>query len=104
MKELRERGLYRLPDGGEFVVSLAPRGGGYALYDPQVFKRYGLPDYQIDSEGRAQPDGRVNSLAGRRFDRYGSDRDLDRRCWIVPPIRVRRSETALRRERRAVSG
>jgi hypothetical protein len=52
MKELRERGLYRLPDGAEFVASLAPRGGGYALYHPQVFKRYGLPDYQIDTEGR----------------------------------------------------
>jgi len=22
------------------------------LYDPQVFKRYGLPDYQIDAQGR----------------------------------------------------
>ena len=42
MKELSERGLYRLPDGGEFVVSIAPRGGGFELYDPQVFKRYGL--------------------------------------------------------------
>jgi len=37
MKELRERGLYRLPDGGEFVASSAPRGGGYALYDPPRF-------------------------------------------------------------------
>jgi len=50
MKELRERGLYRLPDGAELVASPAARGGGagYALYDPQVWKRYGLPDYQID--------------------------------------------------------
>jgi hypothetical protein len=52
MKELRERGLYRLPDGAEFVASPAARGGGYALYDPQVWKRYGLPDYQIDATGR----------------------------------------------------
>lgn len=52
MKELRERGLYRLPDGGEFVASIAPRGGGYALYDPKIFKSYGLPDYQIDAQGR----------------------------------------------------
>jgi hypothetical protein len=52
MKELRERGLYRLPDGGEFVATMATRGAGYALYDPQVFKRYGLPDYQIDAQGR----------------------------------------------------
>jgi len=52
MKELRERGLYRLPDGGEFVVGIAARGGGYELYDPQIFKRHGLPDYQIDAQGR----------------------------------------------------
>jgi len=52
MKELRERGLYRLPDGAEFVANPAARGGGYALYDPQVWKRYGLPDYQIDENGR----------------------------------------------------
>ena len=52
MKELRERVLYRLPDGGEFVVGIAARGGGYELYDPQIFKRHGLPDYQIDAQGR----------------------------------------------------
>jgi hypothetical protein len=52
MKELRERGLYRLPDGGEFVVGIAARGGLYELYDPQMFKRNGLPDYQIDAQGR----------------------------------------------------
>ena len=52
MKELRERGLYRLPDGGEFVVGIAARGGGYELYDPQIFKRHGLPDYKIDAQGR----------------------------------------------------
>ncbi len=52
MKELRERGLYRLPDGGEFLAIIAPRGGGYVLYDPQVFKQYGLPDYQVDEQGR----------------------------------------------------
>ena len=29
MRELRERGLYRLPDGGEFVASIEARGGGF---------------------------------------------------------------------------
>ena len=51
MKELRELGLYRLPDGAEFVVSLANRGDGYELRDPQVWKRFGLPDYEIDEQG-----------------------------------------------------
>lgn len=51
MKELRERGIYKLPDGDEFVASFA-RGGGYALYNPQIWKRYGVPDYEIDAQGR----------------------------------------------------
>ena len=52
MKELRERGLYRLPDGAELVAGIETRGGGFALYDPKVWKRYGLPDYKIDANGR----------------------------------------------------
>lgn len=51
MKELRERGIYKLPDGDEFVASFA-RGGGYALYNPQIWKRYGVPDYEVDAQGR----------------------------------------------------
>jgi hypothetical protein len=51
MKELRERGIYRLPDGIELVASFA-RGGGFALYNPQIWKRYGVPDYEVDARGR----------------------------------------------------
>ncbi len=51
MKELRERGIYKLPDGEEFVAGAA-RGGGYALYNPQIWKRYGVPDYEVSAQGR----------------------------------------------------
>lgn len=51
MKELRERGVYRLPDGEEFVAGIA-HGGGYALYNPQIWKRYGVPDYEVGVQGR----------------------------------------------------
>ena len=51
MKDLRERGIYRLPEGEELVASVA-RGGGYALYNPQIWKRYGVPDYEVDPQGR----------------------------------------------------
>ena len=51
MKDLRERGIYRLPEGEELVASVA-RGGGYALYNPQIWKRYGVPDYEVDAQGR----------------------------------------------------
>ena len=62
MKELRERGIYRLPDGEELVASVA-RGSGYALYDQQAWKRYGLPDYLIDTKGRMTRLGQSTSIA-----------------------------------------
>jgi hypothetical protein len=49
--DLRERGVYRLPDGEELVASFA-RGGGYALYDLHVWQHYGLPDYEVNAQGR----------------------------------------------------
>lgn len=49
--ELRERGIYKLPDGEEFVASVA-RGGGYVLYNPQIWKHYGVPDYEVNAQGR----------------------------------------------------
>ena len=62
MKVLRERGIYKLPDGEELVASSAPRGGGYALYNQQVWKRYGVPDYQIDLQGRLTRSGESTRL------------------------------------------
>ena len=63
MKELRERGIYRLPDGDEVVASIAPRGGGYALYNPQIFKRYGVPDFEVDAQGRLTRMGESTRLS-----------------------------------------
>ena len=51
MQELRERGIYRMPDGEELVASMT-RGGGYALFNPKVWQRYGVPDYEVDAQGR----------------------------------------------------
>lgn len=61
MKVLRERGIYRLPDGEELVASGA-RGGGYALYNQQIWKRYGVPDYEIDTHGRLTRSGESTRL------------------------------------------
>ena len=74
MKDLRERGVYTLPDGEEFVASVA-RGGGFALFNPQIWKRYGVPDYEVDPVGRVTQMGqstrwRVDDLVdtGRTAD------------------------------------
>lgn len=74
MRELRERGVYRLPDGEELVASVA-RGGCYALYDPQVWKRYGLPDYQIDAKGRVTRMGQSTILTAEDLIDTGQTAD-----------------------------
>ena len=53
--KLRERGIYKLPDRREFVVCTSGDGAGYLLYNLEAWRRYGLPDY------RAQVDGRILS-------------------------------------------
>ena len=74
MRELRERGVYRLPDGEELVASVA-RGGGYALYDPQVWKRYGVPDYLIDAKGRVTRMGQSTILTAEDLIDTGQTAD-----------------------------
>ncbi|HYE13457.1 MAG TPA: hypothetical protein VD968_03335 [Pyrinomonadaceae bacterium] len=48
---LRELGIYRLPDGREFVVSTLFHDG-CSLYTPHAWATFGLPEYWVDSEGR----------------------------------------------------
>ena len=74
MREIRERGIYRLPDGQELVASVA-RGSGYALYDPLVWKRYGLPDYTIDAQGRMTRLGQSTHLTAEDLTDTGRTSD-----------------------------
>lgn len=50
--ELRERGVYKLPDGREFVVSAAGDGVGYLLYNWEEWRWYGLSSYRAQANGR----------------------------------------------------
>jgi hypothetical protein len=54
--ELRERGIYKLPDQREFVICHSGDESGYLLYSPSSWRRYGMPEY------RAQVNGRILSL------------------------------------------
>lgn len=60
MKVLRERGIYRLPDGREFVINLNFQGG-YYFYTPGAWEFFGLHLYQSDEAGQLR-------LAGKRTD------------------------------------
>lgn len=48
---LRELGVYRLPDGREFIVSTLFQDG-CSLYTPHAWATFGLAEFWVDSEGR----------------------------------------------------
>jgi hypothetical protein len=50
--ELRERGIYRLPDAREFVVRRSSDGAGYLLYGVETWRRYTAADYRAEQSGR----------------------------------------------------
>lgn len=49
-QELRERGIYALPDGREFVVHAVFRGG-YVFYTPEDWERFGGHAYESNADG-----------------------------------------------------
>jgi hypothetical protein len=50
MQQLRERGIYTLPEGGEFVAH-AVFPGGYFLYTPVAWEFFGIHAYESDGMG-----------------------------------------------------
>jgi hypothetical protein len=50
--ELRERGIYKLSDGREFVICASGDGAGYLLYNLEAWRRHALPDYRMQVNGR----------------------------------------------------
>ena len=50
MQQLRERGIYTLPEGGEFVAHAVFRGG-YVFYTPVAWEFFGMHAYESDGTG-----------------------------------------------------
>ena len=50
--EMRECGVYALPDGRELVAQSGGRFGCFKLYDPLTWKYEGPPIYEMDGEGK----------------------------------------------------
>ena len=50
MQQLRERGIYTLPEVGEFVAHAVFRGG-YVLYTPVAWEFFGMHAYESDGTG-----------------------------------------------------
>lgn len=56
LDEIKERGVYLLPDGREMIASGS--GGFFKLYDPLAWKYLGPPLYEIRDEARLTCFGR----------------------------------------------
>jgi hypothetical protein len=62
--ELRERGIYRLPDAREFVVRRAGDRAGYLLYSIENWRRYTVAEYRVEASGRVLSRGVVTRWRG----------------------------------------
>jgi hypothetical protein len=66
MIELREQGIYALPDGREFVAHAVFRGG-YVLFTPGDWEFFGIHLYETNAAGQVRSKGqatlwRINDL------------------------------------------
>jgi hypothetical protein len=59
MQKLRERGIYALADGREFVVHAVFRGG-YVFYTPEDWDRFGAHAYESNAAGHLRWNGELN--------------------------------------------
>src|SRR3982751_1722617 len=58
--ELRERGIYRLPDAREFIVRRSGDGAAYLLFDVRTWRAYAATaDYRALRDGRVFSRGTV---------------------------------------------
>ena len=59
MTNLRERGIYALTDGREFVAHAVFRGG-YVFYTPENWEMFGTYAYESDADGHLRWNGQPN--------------------------------------------
>ena len=57
VQKLRERGIYALADGREFVVHAVFRGG-YVFYTPEDWDLFGAYSYESDPQGNLRWNGK----------------------------------------------
>jgi hypothetical protein len=59
MQKLRERGIYALSDGREFVVHAVFRGG-YVFYTPEDWQIFGPHAHEASLDGRLRWNGQLD--------------------------------------------
>jgi hypothetical protein len=58
MKQMRECGVYALPDGRELIARRGGRYDFFKLYDPLAWKYQGPAIYEADAQGKITSSGR----------------------------------------------
>lgn len=51
MQKLRKCGIYKLPDGREFVALMGGKGD-YLLCDVEIYWKHRMPEYVVHTDGR----------------------------------------------------
>ncbi len=49
--QLRNLGIYALPDGREMIAEVEP-GRGYSLYPPHIWNHFRFTEYRVNADGR----------------------------------------------------
>ena len=57
MQQLRDQGIYTLPEGGEFVAHVV-FDGAVVLYTPEAWESFGVHVYESDGRGTIHLHGR----------------------------------------------
>ena len=81
MQKLRERGIYALADGREFVVHTVFRGG-YVFYTPEDWQVFGPHAYEATPEGQLRWNGQPDQW--RTEDLIDTSRTAQPRSRINP--------------------
>lgn len=64
MQKLRERGIYALSDGREFVVHAVFRGG-YVFYTPEDWEAFGPHAFESDADGHLRSSGQTTHWSSK---------------------------------------
>jgi hypothetical protein len=78
MQKLRERGIYALSDGREFVAHAVFRGG-YAFYTPEDWELFKPYAYESDADGQIRRNGQPDQW--RKEDLIDTNRTARSRLW-----------------------
>lgn len=71
---MRERGIYRVPDGTEYVASKGP-DGSYFLFELSRWTNHGAVSLRVNDEGSVSRHGQPTNMRVEDFEDTGRTAD-----------------------------